>query len=739
MTILSTKVFSGEIPRLPADKLPDGQAQQAINCDFAYGELRGLKAPFQITTLANVARSVFSLDGLQFFSWPYRAKAWKGPVINDTFNRVYFTTESGGLRVARSTGMRINGGEPATSYSVGVPAVAAAPTYTFTDRSAFPDYPSLTLKLYSFFDSDGKRFDEKEITSIQEVKRYREYAFSVEEPTATQGDPTDVSTAGRTVNLSRLVYNTTDNSGELTTGWTVSNTVDVGGAAAYIINASTVSVGGTVYGNVQSITPVSSGTTTPGDYLAGKVDQVGGATPDAATLGVRFEFIDPVKNTTVLSLTASSTTASAVSDAVPGGVEIALVKNGVNAGAWKVVLTWGAVDTRAYVVTAVNDWNEESEPSPPVIVSPTYIDVVNLTFTMPSFAGYVPGDRFRVYRSVGGGDYISCTDSPLTSTTATTVFADSAITIANTDAVLETVGWDLPPPALKGLTLLPNGFFAGFSGDTLYFSEPYRPWAWPYSMTFPVNLVGMRAIENSLVVTTLTNPYVVNGVHPDAMTQSRLADSQAGISDHGMAVVGNTVAYISNDGLAVVNGFNVDLSISQRLWTREVWKAKFGAMLSDMELAYHDGSLVCGTSSGGKMWEIRLDTEGGGSLTMLSSEFYSAALYVLPMSDQLYLVQSNRLAQYKGSATSPGYDWWSKDYILPKPTALTAGYINTNGPTTITVYADGLPWHTVSVFAPGYFRLPSGKKALRWSYRLQGTGNVKEISLTERRQELMRV
>lgn len=40
MTTLSIRKFNGEIPRLPADRLPGDAAQIAINCEFAHSELR---------------------------------------------------------------------------------------------------------------------------------------------------------------------------------------------------------------------------------------------------------------------------------------------------------------------------------------------------------------------------------------------------------------------------------------------------------------------------------------------------------------------------------------------------------------------------------------------------------------------------------------------------------------------------------------------------------------------------
>jgi hypothetical protein len=736
MTTLSTKVFGGEVPRMPADKLPEGKAQAATNCNFAYGELRASKAPFPITRLANVAKSVFSLDGATFYSWPYRTKAWKGPVINDAYDRMYFTSQGGGLRVARTTGTNVDGGEPATSYKVGVPAVSAAPTYVLQDRASLPDYSAVEVRLYSYYEADGKRFEEQRISSFTTLKPFQEFLFSVGSPTTNLVDSSGALTEeARSLRLSSLVVFTAYAEGE--TYYSSQNTVNIGGEIAVVQNSDTVKVGSTTYNNVTAITPVDGPATSPGAWINYKLSQVGGATPNTATPSIRVDVVDSAKNETIFSLSASSTVTSSRSDAVPGGVEAKLIKAGVNAGQWKLVLDYGVMESRAYVVTMVNQWGEESEPSPPVIAQPTYVQSVVVTFTPPAFTDYVPCTKFRLYRSLPSGEYISVTDSPQTFSGTTWSFDDASITVKSTDAVLETIGWDLPPASLKGLTLLPNGFFAGFSGDTMYFSEPYRPWAWPYSLSFPVPLVGMRAVENALVVTTNSYPYLVSGVHPSAMTQSQLTASQAGVSDHGMCLVGNTVAYISNDGLAVISGYEVNFSISQQLWTREVWKAKFGGILSDLELAYHDGSLVCGTASAGKMFEIRLDGEGGGNLTSLSST--SDALYVLPASDQLYLVQGQNLSQYGGSASAATYEWWSKDYILPRPIALTVGYIDCSGPVTVTVYADGVQRFQGTYYAKAYFRMPSGSKALRWSYKLAGTGTVKEISLAERRQELRSV
>lgn len=738
MTILSNRTFGGEIPRIPPDKLPADKAQQAVNCDFAYGELRPTRSGFSLTAATGVIKSLFSTDGLRYASWPYKTKAWKGPVINDTYDRFYYTSQNGGLRVARTSLLTGNGGEPTTSYAVGVPPVSQPLSYTLVRRSVLPDFPNAGVRLYSYYEDGSKRYDERSITNFTEAVPFKEWTFTVAEPTSVPVSASTLGTTNRTVRLSELVYTRVEINGDSGEQY-LTTLVPLNDETATIIDSTTVQVSGVTYSNVTSITPSAGAPTAPGVVLEQKIEQAGAAVPATARLSVRMDVLDTVKNSVVVSLSASSGVAPSRSDAVPGGVEAALVKNGTEPGAWKLVLTYGVIESRSYVVTMINQAGEESKPSSPVIVSPTYLDGVHITFSPPSFAGYIPGDRYRVYRSVNN-EYLSCTSAPIgySGTTDAITFIDDQVVIKDTDATLDTVGWDLPPAGLKGLTLLPNGFFAAFSGDTLYFSEPYAPWAWPYAMSFPVNLVGMRAIENSLVVTTITTPYLVSGVHPDAMTQSALSASQAGISDYGMCVVGNTVAYISNDGLAVVRGFDVDLSVSQQFWTREIWRQKFGTMLADMELAFHDGAIVCSSPTGGLLWELRLDSEGGGNLSVLNFAGGVSAMYVLPFTDQLYYVSNSQILQYKNGASAQ-YNWWSRDTILSRPINFGAGYINTSSSVTLTIYADGAQWHKQTFTTPGYFRIPSGRKALRWSYRLEGSGIIKELSLAETMQELSNV
>ena len=73
---------------------------------------------------------------------------------------------------------------------------------------------------------------------------------------------------------------------------------------------------------------------------------------------------------------------------------------------------------------------------------------------------------------------------------------------------LTSTTWTAPYPDMKMLATMPNGVFAAVRDRTIYFSEPYRPYAWPdiYAQTLPYAVVGVRAFEGQLLVATPATP-----------------------------------------------------------------------------------------------------------------------------------------------------------------------------------------------------------------------------------------
>lgn len=466
------------------------------------------------------------------------------------------------------------------------------------------------------------------------------------------------------------------------------------------------------------------------------------AAPDPGDTGATYKlcakivFRDTAASTDVMSGVVKGS-ATARSAALPGGVEFTLEQSSSSAS---INLTWGVVETRAYVYTSTNAYDEESAPSPAETISVTYMHDVKMTVTATDFTGFVDGKLMKVYRTFG--------------TTATYLESDYEWNASYVDHVfdrywkpktggkaLESNDWTPPPTGLQGSALMANGWFAAFKGNTLHMSEPYRPHAWPYSMTFAKAIRGVKAAQQSLVVTTADGVYVVSGSHPKAAQQIKLSTPQAGIAQRSMANIDGAVAYLSNDGFITVEGTSASPAVSQQLFDRRTWRDRYSSQLAsaDIILEYYDGALIgipMSASSEPKGFMIRMD-DGGGSFTQLSTR--ADALYQLPVNDALYYSSGGRLYQF-GSGVELPFDWWSKDHIYPSQVTFGAGFARFSGVLSLRLYADGQLVCTRDISSPGHFRLTDRlPKALRWSYRLSGTGTVSEFMLARSMTELQTV
>ena len=183
MTILSIRKFNGEIPRLPADRLPEDGAQLAVNCDFTHGELRPLRALgrlYPVDSAARPCRAVFTHDGNHFFAWNAPTRAYLAPTIDDQFFRVFYSTEGVGLRVAQTTDMRLAEdlpGPPTASWTVGVTRPTSLEVVTEVAGTApSPSYgPLVGVDVASIVDGVSvlvTSIDAADVTEILPLHRY---------------------------------------------------------------------------------------------------------------------------------------------------------------------------------------------------------------------------------------------------------------------------------------------------------------------------------------------------------------------------------------------------------------------------------------------------------------------------------------------------------------------------------------------------------------------------------------
>lgn len=645
MAIIRYKAFAGEVPRTDPHLLQEGQAQLSQNCDTSAGSVKPLNSGALLSgsMQSNPVRGIYTEDGINFYTWVSETYAFKSPVIDDQFSRMYWLTPSSGdFNVSTTLSMSSTGPTPISgnTWRAGVPRPAAAPVLRLVPRITLPDYPNTSSLFSIWWESNGQQ-------------------YNVTLPTVT-------------------------------------------------------TYAGTPFNRWDLTLPSATGVPA-GAVLVAKMEMVDVDNDDAQIFSV--------------TLRAGSSSPSRVS-ALPGGIEFTLTYDTTGTPFARVDAKWGAESTRAYTYTYENSWNEEGPPAPPSTIAPSYVQDVEITVVAGDFTGRRPFMGYCFYRTFGTNPTYIKTD---VTTVSALVYKDEARVPSAGGTALESHDWTPPPAGLQGIALMPNGWFAAYKGNVLYMSEPYRPHAWPYSQTFPTNIRGICPGQQSLVVTCAGGVYQVIGGFPASAQQMQLSVPQPGIAQRSMTSLDGVVAYASNDGIVLVNGTQGSTEASQSLFTRDKWRSFYGDILLDasIRLSYHDGFLVASSNTQAKGFIVRMD-DGPATYTRTAERWDSA--FQLPVTDTLYYSIGQSVYRFRGGAPNT-LTWQGKDHVFSRYEMFGAGYLRADGPVTITVYADGTLYFTGTV-QPGYFRLPGGRKALRWSVKLNSSAEIHELALASTMAEL---
>jgi hypothetical protein len=405
-------------------------------------------------------------------------------------------------------------------------------------------------------------------------------------------------------------------------------------------------------------------------------------------------------------------------------------------------------ETRAYVYTYANTNNEEGPPSDATVVNVTTISYNNATtyttvtvqVNFDGYGSYVPINQARVYHTSTGtttSDYYYALTVNGSTGAVTVPDTSTATTVSTPLAYYDAY----PPPAnLQGLIYVGNGILAAWTGNQMWFSDAYRPWSWPpsYMIVFKNAVVGAAACGTGALVTTVGKPVMVSGISPDAMSQTMLDIQQAGVSKWSILNAQGSLIYASHDGIVVVTGGQCDMSLSERFFTRETWRARCNNSLSDMVLAYYDGRLVIFSKSNAfTAFMITLD-EVAGNMTDLPN-LIAQTTAVLVTSDQMYTINGTQMNQFGGGSDSI-VKWQSDDHIFPDPTIFTIAQAECIGNFTVNFYQYGvLGYSQALTTGQTTFRLPSGPCngypglpiCDRWKIEIIGTGTFKRLKMAQ--------
>ncbi len=391
--------------------------------------------------------------------------------------------------------------------------------------------------------------------------------------------------------------------------------------------------------------------------------------------------------------------------------------------------------TRAYVITFVNGWGEESAPSPPTAVLDVHANQTAQLSALPlPPAGPYAITGKRIYRAETG---VTGTDLLFVAEVgpATLEYHDQKLAV-DLGGPLETQGFDMLPDAARGLLVLPNGIGAAFVGNEVCFSAPYLLYAWPVKQrkAMPFEIVGIGSFQNSVVVCTAGSTHVVTGYDPASMSDTRLDLSQFCVSARSIVSVGGYgVMYAAPDGLVSIGSSNGVLTAP--VVSRDEWQAlKPESMIGFEHEGRYFGFFDTGTRKGGFVFNP-FDPQAG--LVML--DFYAQAAFRDPLDDALYLVPdgASKIVRFDAGPALRPYVWRSGDTLLPAGRALRFVRVRADSYASLTlkVYADGVLRVTKAITSGAVLRIPdvSGKV---FSVELAGTDTVDRLELATTRSEL---
>lgn len=392
-------------------------------------------------------------------------------------------------------------------------------------------------------------------------------------------------------------------------------------------------------------------------------------------------------------------------------------------------------ETRTIVETFVSAYGEEGPPGPaanPVTIDPAQaVTYSNLT---PAPAGNHNLTLRRIYRSstVGANAQFQFVDEiPIAQTTYTDTKGQGAL-----GEILPSETWIAPPDDLKGLKMMASGACVGFSGNTVYFSEPNLPHAWPNKYPIEFQIIGLGVFQQTVVALTNSFPVAISGVDPQAMSPGRLELPQACVSKGSIVDTGDGVLYASPDGLVSIGSSGMSV-VTAKFANRKKWQelnpSSFRAWVYDGK--YHAVFTRADSTRG----MLILDFSGSGPFWTVSDLNYNDAItaaYADNRTDTLYFAQGGNIVRHnRGAALSA--QWTSKTFRMAAPTNMGWASVNAKAyPLLLTVYADGQQTDQVTVYDELPFRLSSGFKARDWVIDVYTNTEVERVRVAGTMDEL---
>ena len=286
---------------------------------------------------------------------------------------------------------------------------------------------------------------------------------------------------------------------------------------------------------------------------------------------------------------------------------------------------------------------------------------------------------------------------------------------------------------------MPNGITAGFSGNTLLFSEAFLPHSYPLAnqLTTKEDIVAIASIASGLLVTTKGKPLMASGTDPSAIAMVEIDANLPCTNKRSLVDMGEYAIYASPDGFVLASNSGIQL-ITEQILTRDQWQSEYYP--TNVEAYEYEGKYIAFTFDGsdnstkkGFLFDPR-----GGKNAFVNLDFYATAGFNDREEDRLYLVIDGVLKDFASNATRRTYSWKSKVFYSNRPISPGVAKVSADSYSSLTfkLFADGSLKHTQTVTNENIFRLPGGYQAKSFEIQLQGTDTINEVCVYESPQEI---
>lgn len=327
----------------------------------------------------------------------------------------------------------------------------------------------------------------------------------------------------------------------------------------------------------------------------------------------------------------------------------------------------GTVETRVYTYTFVNSFGEESAPAPVALLS----GFVNGTWNLTGLAtvavdgtGRATVTAKRIYRTVTGQATVSYFFVAEIALAAATYNDTSLNALVASKVLLKSFTWDAPLNDLDGVIAHPNGFLVAYKGRNIYFSERFRPHAWPaeYTVSVEDSVVALSIYNNMITVLTRGKPYFAAGISPAGMSLIKSEAAEPCLSKNSVASTLSGVMYASPNGLVLYNESGPRVLTSSILtieeWSNYSPSTLKGAQYGTQYIGFYTSQKGVAFAPG----------EPFGVFSEIDNLENVDNVLTDHTTGECWLLRQNRVEQWEPPTGVPlFYRWLSKEFDFPEP------------------------------------------------------------------------